>query len=180
METHALLSELHRRTFRPKDVMRNQFSLTKKGVADFYSQRLSSLTMTNFVARMDAVDSWTFDFDELNQPDATTINDFINNLEGLVLLHAEHLHVKLVELTSVLSRLTSSRCIYILHYLSIQNERFLPLFIDHIDRTQNESVESLSVIKRLIAFYRAELIGEIFSKKRIGLVLSVLKANDHG
>lgn len=130
-----------------------------------------------FLARMDAQDGWAVDFREDESPEVLRIKAFVHDLQRLLNQGGmQRLHAAPREFLELLGGLRTSRCLYL---LKMANERD-PGLGDVLEELLSEAAASdrlLVVVRRRIeAFTKAQLLGEIFSSSRLERIKSIMEA----
>lgn len=166
------IAALHLRVSQRDHAVSMPFSLRREDVLRHFAAPLSPQFL-GFLARMDQVDNWTFDYGELTQQEIVLVNEFITSFERAVSEHGARLHEVMNKLIHVLGRVTTSRCMYVVQYLTQSNTRFFETFVRYLDSL--DSAEAVTVRDRLRAFYRSRLLAEVFSGARLRLIASILQ-----
>lgn len=148
--------------------------LTSHGVLSHFAQSSRNVALLNFLMALDRQDQWTVDFDENQSPRSMEIQLYIQELQGFIEHYTPVLHRVPEALIDVLAQVTTSRCMYLIHYLSERNERFFESLVVALERQIHTSSSAGIVKRRLDAFKGAELLGEIFSEKRLKRITDIM------
>ena len=152
-----------------------QIDLSGYAVMGSFARSTQSARMLAFLMRLDAVDGWAVDFKEDEAVNALNIKGFVSQLQAFLNDGGvDWLQAAPDEFLALLGGLRSSRCLYLLreatqrnHELADQVEKLL-VEADGTDRL-------VSVVRRrLEAFTRAQLLGEIFSSSRLERIKSIM------
>lgn len=133
-----------------------------------FARSTNSARMLAFLLRIDSVDGWAVDFKEDEAPNALEIKAFVSELQAFLNDGGmESLQAAPREFLELLGGLRSSRCLYLLKVASEQN----PELADQIEGLLGQATVSdrlvLVVRRRIEAFTKAQLLGEIFSSSRL-------------
>lgn len=148
--------------------------LSNYAIMSNFARSTQSARMLAFLLRIDGVDEWTVDFKEDEAPNALQIKAFIADLQSFLNAGGmEHLQAAPREFLELLGGLRSSRCLYL---LKKANEN--PELADQLEKLLGEATPSdrlmMVVRRRLEAFTKAQLLGEIFSSSRLERIKSIM------
>lgn len=141
-----------------------------------------SARILEFLRRIDDVDGWAVDYKENESPDALQIQAFVRELQSFLNAGGmARLQAAPRDFLELLGGLRSSRCLYLLKKASEENSQFA----DSVEKLLAEATASdrliLVVRRRIEAFTKAQLLGEIFSSSRLERIKSIMGVkNDNG
>lgn len=146
-----------------------------------FARSTQSARVLAFLMRIDSVDAWAVDFKEDEAPNALEIKAFVTQLQAFLNSGGmSTLHVASHKFLELLGGMKSSRCLYLLKMASEQN----PQLADQIEKQLGEATPAdrlvMVVRRRLEAFTKAQLIGEIFSDARLKRIESIMKGVGNG
>jgi hypothetical protein len=132
--------------------------------------------LLHFLITLDRLDTWAVDFNEMASEKSLEIQAYLVELGQLVRSSASVLHTVPQELAHLLAHLTSSRCLYLIRYVSQQN----PSFLGKLEELMLESVGSdhsdlTTLNRRFFAFEKAKVLSEIFSASRLMRIASIMQ-----
>jgi len=153
--------------------------LDRQSVFMFFGQLAHSMRFLSFLHHMDTVDTWAFDYVQGERPDSNEVKAFLSLLQTTVNQHVGHVEQCLPPLVSLMSRLTSSRSMYLIQFIAQRNPAFIAALLTYLDQTSATSVESLSILRRFDTFLRAKLLKEIFSGERLTRIIGILRSYSH-
>lgn len=144
-----------------------------------FARSTQSAKLLAFLMRIDAVDDWAVDFREDEASNALEIKAFMTQLQAFLNAGGmKNLQAAPREFLELLGGMRSSRCLYLLKVASEQNE----VLAAELERLLSEATPSdrliLAVRRRIEAFTKAQLLGEIFSSSRLERIKSVMGAGN--
>lgn len=152
--------------------------LSSYNVTASFARRQFSGRMMTFLMRLDAVDTWAVDHKEDEAPNALEIKAFIGQLQAFLNSGAmAGLDAAPKEYLELLGGLRSSRCLYLLRETMERN----PALADELERllAMPDTSQLVAVVKRrLEAFMKAQLLGEIFSAERLMRIKTIMGAKN--
>lgn len=151
-------------------------NLTSHGVLSYFAQNSRNVALLNFLLALDRYDRWTVDFDENQSSRSLEIQLYIQSLQEFVERHVHVLHRTPEAFIDILSQVTTSRCMYLIQYAAERNAHFFECLISAIEVQSNVSSNAAIVKRRLEAFRGAQLLGEIFSEKRLKRITSIMES----
>jgi len=151
----------------------DKLDLTLRSVLEHFVKSTRDMKLFNFLLSMDRVDKWVIDYNELESLKAHEIQLFLQDLQHFIEASLPVLHRVPREFADILSYLTTSRCMYLIRFVGQHNEEFLDQlgFLLEEDR---QSPNIAVIRRRLEAFSKAKLLGEIFSGKRLNRILQIM------
>lgn len=152
----------------------NALDLTTHGVLAHFAQSTRNVQLLNFLLSLDRVDRWAVDFNESESRNAIDIQLFMQELERFVEVSLPVLHRVPREFAELLSHLTTTRCMYLLRFVGQHNDEFLERLGFLLENEAGESPDVAAVRRRLEAFSKAKLLGEIFSGKRLTRIMNIM------
>jgi hypothetical protein len=147
-----------------------KLDLTAHGVF----QHFAGSGRLTFLLALDRLDKWAVDFDEMTSPDAFDIQLYMQDLSRFVLSSSMVLHRVSREFSEVLAHLTTTRCMYVIRYVSQNNPRFLDALALLIESDDRSDPNLIAIRRRFEAFSKARLLGEIFSGRRLHRIASIM------
>ena len=153
------------------------FDLSRFGVMQSFARVTTSERLLGFLARLDDVDSWAVDFREEESPNLFEIQALMAEVQGFLGANFDALHVAPKQFLELLGGMRSSRCLYVLRLTMEQN----PQLGSEIERLLDDPEQSrlTAVVKRRIeAFTKAKLLGEIFSGQRLERIRAIMGAQN--
>lgn len=150
--------------------------LRRQSVSQHFSGMLGSKAGLNYLAGMDAVDSWTFDHEHVEQAHAADVTRTLGRLGAILQQNIGVLDHATVELVRVLARFTTSRSVYVTGYLSRHNPQALAALQLAGEDFENDPVllEKLVMQRRLVALERAGVLARVFSRERLGEIERIM------
>lgn len=140
-----------------------------------FARSTQSARMLAFLLRIDGVDGWAVDFKEDEAPNALEIKAFVTQLQSFLNAGGmSSLHAAPREFLELLGGMRSSRCLYLLKRASEQNEELGNQLEKLLGEATTDDRLILVVRRRLEAFTKAQLIGEIFSSSRLERIKSIM------
>jgi hypothetical protein len=142
--------------------------LASYAIMSSFARSTQSARLLSFLLRIDGVDRWAVDYKEDEAPNALEIKSFLAELQSFLNAGGMGgLQAAPRQFLELLGGLRSSRCLYLLKLVSVAN----PVLADQIEKLLLEagSEERLILVvrRRLEAFTKAQLLGDIFSNKRL-------------
>ena len=140
-----------------------------------FARSTQSARVLAFLLRIDSVDAWAVDFKEDEAANALEVKAFVTQLQAFLNSGGmDSLQVAPHEFLELLGGMRSSRCLYLLKKASEQN----PVLADQIEKLLGEAKPAdrlvMVVRRRLEAFTKAQLLGEIFSNSRLERIKSIM------
>lgn len=148
--------------------------LTSHGVLAHFAKLTRNIQLLNFLLALDRVDRWAVDYNESESPKALEIQLFIQDLQRFVEASLPVLHRVPREFVDILSHLTTTRCMYLIRFVGQHNDDFLERLGFLLEEEAGKSPDVAAVRRRLEAFSKAQLLGEIFSGKRLTRILQIM------
>lgn len=156
----------------PVDMARLNFQ--QQSVFRFFASLGHPLPLLSLLEQMDGVDEWALDFNLNDRPDRLAIGVILDQFEFIVNRHVGRLHAGMPHMLAMLSHLTTSRCIYLLHFVSQKNPEFMTAFLDAIENERASNLDADALYKRLNSFFRSALLSRIFSGERLKRITKIL------
>jgi hypothetical protein len=153
--------------------------LTEFGVLGHFVHRSGSPKLVQYLSSLDGQDEWAVDYC-LSVPSADLgeqfeVKAFLQKLEEVVATHVEDFHRAPEAVADLLSRLTTARSVYVLRFISEQNEAFTEHLAKLLSSKRVSESVGLSVLnRRLQALAHAQLLAEIFSAKRLNHIMQIM------
>ncbi|WP_460199040.1 type IV secretion protein IcmW (plasmid) [Xanthomonas campestris pv. passiflorae] len=147
--------------------------LTEHAVLGHFARTTRNVQLLNFLMALDRVDRWAVDYADAEKAEDFEVQVFLQDLKQVVESSVAVLHRVPRELTDILAHLTTTRCMYLIRYISLRNPQFpeqLGVLLEGTDTTPNV----ITVRRRLEAFSRARLLGEIFSGARLNRIVQIM------
>jgi len=157
--------------------------LTRYAVMSSFAQSTQSARMLAFLLRIDGVDAWAVDYKEDEAQNALEIKAFVSQLQSFLNAGGiDRLQAAPHEFLELLGGLRSSRCLYLLKLASEQNPELADLLEKRLAEASATASERLIwvVRRRLDAFGKAYLLGEIFSSHRLERIKSIISGATNG
>lgn len=151
-----------------------QLDLTAHGVLAHFAKSSRNIQLLNFLMALDRVDRWTVDFEEDDAGQDFEVQLLMQEVQAFVEASALALHRVPMEFADLLSNLTSSRCMYLIRYVSQRNEAFTGALAALLDDPAKQSVNVSAVRRRLEAFSKAHMLSEIFSAQRLREISQIM------
>ncbi len=148
--------------------------LTSHSVLTHFAKSTRNVQLLNFLLALDRVDKWAVDYNEPESPNALEIQLFVQDLQRFVEDSLPVLHRVPREFADILSHLTTSRCMYLIRFVGQHNDEFLERLGFLLEAEAGQSPNVAAVRRRLEAFSKAKLLGEIFSGKRLTRILQIM------
>jgi len=149
--------------------------LTDFGVLAHFARSTRNAKILHYLQTLDGLDHWAVDYSTDGESEAFAVQLFLQELQKVVETSVSLLHRVPVGLTEILARLTTKRCMYVLRYVGQRNEAFSEQLALLLAAGEAQQSPSVSVIgKRLNALSKAQLLGEIFSGKRLTHILKIM------
>lgn len=147
-------------------------------LADFAKSQ-NSERMVALLMRIDDADKWTVDFKQEESENPFDIVAFIHHLQFFLNNSGlEALNAAPREFLELLGGLRSSRCLYLLKVIGEHAPGLAETLEKHLFEINEPASESdrliLVVRRRVEAFTKAQLLGEIFSNERLERVKSLM------
>ncbi len=148
--------------------------LTSYNVLAHFARSTRNVQLLNFMLALDRVDKWAVDYNEAESANSMDIQLFLHDLECFVDASLPVLHRVPREFADILSHLTTTRCMYLIRFVGQRNDQFLDQLGFLLEDDAGQSPDVAAVRRRLEAFGKAKLLGEIFSGKRLTRILQVM------
>ena len=148
--------------------------LTLFSVLGHFAKSTRNVQLLSFLLSLDQVDKWTVDYNEAGSDRALDVQIFVQDLQSFVETSVPVLHEVPKEFADMLSHLTTTRCMYLIKYIGQHNEDFLDRFSALLEEESERSLNVAVVLRRLEAFSKAKLLGEIFSGRRLTRILQIM------
>jgi hypothetical protein len=130
--------------------------------------------LLTFLLALDRLDRWAVDYNEMTSPQVFDIQLYLQDLARVVEEGAKVLHRVPREFAEVLAHLTTTRCMYLIRYVSQHNPQFLDSLAFLIESDGGADPNVAAIKRRFEAFSKARLLGEIFSGKRLDRIVSIM------
>ena len=150
--------------------------LTAQGVYKHFVASGDQVKILSFLLSLDRMDRWAVDFDEMSSPETVNIQLYLEELLQFLQTSSEALHKIPREFAEVLAHLTSTRCMYVLRYVSQHNTQFLDALAYSIGSDEGKDPHLTTIKRRFEVFSRARLLGDIFSGARLSRIVSIMNA----
>jgi hypothetical protein len=153
--------------------------LTEFGVLGHFVQRSGSPRLVQYLSSLDGQDDWAVDYclavPSTDLSEQFEVKAFLQELEQVVARHAGEFHRATEAVAGLLSRLTTARSVYVLRFISEQNEAFVEQLTKLLSSERVSESVGLSVLnRRLQALGHAHLLAEIFSAKRLNHIMQIM------
>ena len=150
--------------------------LRRQSVSLHFSALLGSEASLNYLAGMDAVDSWAFDHEHVEHAHAADAAQTLARLGSAIQQSIGVLDHAPEELVRVLARITTSRSVYVTGYITRRNPQALAALQLAGEDFENDSVllEKLVMQRRLVALERAGVLARVFSRERLGEIERIM------
>lgn len=148
--------------------------LTSHGVLGHFAKSTRNVQLLTFLLALDRVDRWAVDYNEDQSPKAFEIQLFMQDLQRFVESSLPVLHRVPGEFSDILAHLTTTRCMYLIRFVGQRNEEFLEKLGFLLEEGAEASPNIAAVRRRLEAFSKAKLLGEIFSGKRLTRITQIM------
>ena len=148
--------------------------LTQHSVLAHFARTTKNVQLLNFLLALDRVDRWAVDFNESESAQSFDIQLYMQDLQRFVESSLPVLHKVPREFAEVLSHLTTTRCMYLLRFVSQHNEAFLENLGNLLAADSAASPDVAAIKRRLEAFSKARMLGEIFSGKRLNRIVKIM------
>lgn len=155
------------------DPISGRIDLSMQSVLRHFMKASPSGQLLNFVLALDRQDRWAVDYNEMQGAMPVRVQELVLDLQTLLEENVAVMHRVPSELASVLSHLTTSRCVYVLRYLSQHNPTFLDQFFSLVEKSERNP-STTTIRRRFEAFVRASLLGEIFSGQRLERIARIM------
>jgi hypothetical protein len=152
----------------------DELDLTAHGVFGHFVTSGRRGQLLAFLLALDRLDSWAVDFNELTSPQVFDIQLYLQDLKQFVESSSQVLHKVPREFAEVLAHLTTTRCMYLIRYVSQTNPQFLDSLAYLIESEDGDNQNLAAIRRRFEAFSKARLLGEIFSGKRLHHIVSIM------
>jgi hypothetical protein len=152
----------------------DKLDLTAHGVFQHFAGSGRRGQLLTFLLALDRLDKWAVDFNEMTSPNAFDIQLYMQDLSKFVLSSSLVLHRVSREFSEVLAHLTTTRCMYVIRYVSQTNPRFLDALALLIESDEGVDPNLIAIRRRFEAFSKARLLGEIFSGRRLHRIASIM------
>lgn len=152
----------------------DELDLTAHGVFQHFVASGRRGQLLTFLLALDRLDKWAVDFNEMTSPQAFDIQLYLQDLSRFVAASSEVLHRVPREFAEVLAHLTTTRCMYLIRYVSQNNPDFLDGLAFLIESDGGADPNLVAIRRRFEAFSKARLLGEIFSGKRLHRIVSIM------
>lgn len=158
------------------DQSRDDIDLRRQSVSLHFSALLGSKAGLNYLAGMDAVDSWAFDHEHTEDAHAADVAWTLARLGSAIQQNIEVLDHAPGELVRVLAHLTTSRSVYVTDYITRHNPQALAAMQLAGEDFENDPVllEKLVMQRRLVALERAGVLARVFSRERLGEIERIM------
>lgn len=154
--------------------LRDECNLSAQRVIEHFAVIGRGGRLLTFLMALDRVDRWAVDFEESSCPHVFQLQRFLSELEHLVLSRCTALHRVPGEFAEVLAHLTTTRCLYVMRYLSQRSPQFLDAMAECLQAEHAASANLAVVRRRLEALGRARLLAEIFSPERLQRIAIIM------
>lgn len=148
--------------------------LTAVGVLRHFADSGRRAQLVNYLVALDRADQWAVDFNEMSSPDSMQVQLFLQDLSRFVESSADVLHRVPLPVAELLSHLTTTRCMYLIRYISQSNPDFLDNLAFLIESNSAGNADLAAIRRRFEAFSKGRLLGEIFSGKRLERIVSIM------
>lgn len=148
--------------------------LTSHGVLGHFAKSTRNVQLLTFLLALDRVDKWAVDYNEDQSSKAFEIQLFMQDLQRFVEASLPVLHRVPEEFSEILAHLTTTRCMYLIRFVGQRNEEFLEKLGFLLEEGAESSPNIAAVRRRLEAFSKAKLLGEIFSGKRLTRITKIM------
>lgn len=156
------------------NVALDKIDITSSGVMGYFAKTTRSASMLNYILAMNNADRWAVDRDDNDLPNLLELQFIAKQLEEALSQNMPVIHEALNELVDVLAYLTSGRCLYIAQHIDKHNPKFMDKVIENLNNGENLTDGYAVIKRRLKAFMRAKILGEIFSAKRIVYINTIM------
>lgn len=154
--------------------------LSRAAIYRFFFLDQGHGSFVNYLQSMDSQDDWAVDFGTIT-PEAAAdpaLDALLEKLQRTISQNTIALHDGVELLVTIMSHLTTSRCMYLLRYISDNNDDFVTSFSHYLEAQSAHSADALALLRRVEAFYRAEMLSKIFSESRLTRIVRILRSSD--
>lgn len=148
--------------------------LSGHNVIGHFAQATKDVHFLKFLMSLDHVDRWAVDYEKEFGKQSFEIKLLLEEIQQFVDTSAQVLHLVPKEFADVISYLTTSRCMYLLRFVAHRNELFVDALGDVLDSQATGSVAVGTLKRRLEAFAKARMLGEIFSGARLTRITRIM------
>lgn len=154
----------------------DQLDLTAHGVLGHFAKSSRNVQLVNYLMAMDRVDRWAVDFDEDAPGQQFEIQLLVQEVQAFVEAYARVLHRVPQPFAELLANLTSSRCMYLVRYVEQRNPAFTGALASLLGGAPSQSVDLAAFQRRLDAFSKTHLLGEIFATQRLREISQIMES----
>lgn len=151
-----------------------ELDLTRYGVLGQFARSTRNPRLMQFLLALDRVDRWAVDFDEEHSERVFDVRAFVHDLQSFVDASVPVLHRVPREFADILAHVTTTRCIYLLRFVGERNNQFVDALARLLEADGAQSANIAAVRRRLEAFSKARLLGEIFSGRRLTRIMQIM------
>jgi hypothetical protein len=148
--------------------------LRSHSVLAHFARSTRNVQLLDFLLALDRIDKWAVDYNELESPKVLEIQLFVKELQRFVEASLPVLHRVPREFADILSHLTTTRCMYLIRFVGQHNDEFLEQLGFLLEEEAGQSPNVATIRRRLEAFSKAKLLGEIFSGKRLTRISQIM------
>lgn len=129
-----------------------------------------------FIQNMDRVDRWAVDHQEFDCPGSASIAFLLSRVQTVISKNVSVIDQAPRELLGVLAHLTTSRCIFLFHYITHHNAKVLPAIVSVEPQLDDAGrIDLLTLQRRIVVLERAQILDNIFSRKRLAEVSAIMR-----
>ena len=139
-----------------------------------FAKRANDVALFNFLLKLDRVDRWSIDHDETQAEQTVDIQWYLQQVENFVKDNVAVLHHITKEFLVLLAYLRTSRCLYLIQYVVQNNDQFLESLGQVLQDDKSLTLPCSAVKKRLDIVNKGELLGRIFSGKRLQRIVDIM------
>lgn len=129
-----------------------------------------------FIQNMDRVDRWAVDHQEFDCPGSASIAFLLSRVQTVISKNVSVIDQVPRELLGVLAHLTTSRCVFLFHYITHRNAKVLSAIVSVESQLDDAGrIDLLTLQRRIVALERAQILGDIFSQERLAEVSAIMR-----
>jgi hypothetical protein len=155
----------------------DSLDLSRDGVLKHFAASGRRGQLLTFLMALDGFDKWAVDFEAQSPPQDVQL--YLRDLSQFIATVAVILHRVPREFAEVLAYLTTTRCMYVIRYVSQHNTQFLDQLAFLIGSGADSDPNLATIRRRFETFSRARLLGEIFSGKRLSRIVSIMRSDSN-
>lgn len=161
----------------PAPIALDSLSLSRGEIDGYFLKGNQNLRLMSFLMALDRVDSWAMDFREDEVPDQIAFRQLLGTLESVMKECVSVLHELPLRMADILAHLTTSRSLYLIRFATQHNPAFLNALAVTLEQHSDADLNVAALRRRLEAFAKAHLLGEIFSGARLARILQIMRTH---